>query len=487
MAIDKAGETAAPAGAVACVACRSALPELSGGAAWWACPSCAKRYPAIGGRLPVLMADPIAYLARLYVQHKHYLRRLVERVEALRAAARSEPARAETLARAAGAYERNGAIFESFCSEIEGYLAPADVVRAIHAPEFVGYTASFEYLERDWCFLPEGERELAALRAVMAEALAAHARERGAALVLGAGTGRLAWDLLDRFDRVYALDASLVMAQQFQRVLGGGLTFQSVHTRSVSRDEDMVKERRARLSPDEADSAAAAGAAGRFHYLVSDAARIPLRDRSVSVVVSAYFTDVLPLSSYLGEVARVLEPGGLFLHIGPLEYHFEEMALHLSAEQIKRAFEASGFAVVGEERVTAEHLAREGILSHRIFDNWVLCAVRSAPAPSGDDFDLHPDCILELAGDVQFRVSGVLTGDGERTTSVELLLPSQEFFTGAAPVLDVLRSVDGATSVDAILRRLAERYAVEGAGRDAALGVLRELVRRRAVRVRSTG
>ena len=401
-----------------CVACGSALAGMDGSPPWSACSSCGQRYPVIGGRIPILMADPVTYLARLYVQHKHYLRRLGERVEGLRSAARAQPQRRKQLERLAGAYEHNGRLFETFCGEIDPFVSPADIVKAINAPEFVGYATSFEYLERDWCFLADGERELVALRRAVEDAIAAHAPDRRAVLVVGAGTGRLAWDLLGQFEEVYALDMSLVMAQQFHGAMDDGLTFQSVHTRSVSRDQDMVIERVARIPP------AGRDASRRFRYIVGDATKLPFADGSVAAVVSVYFTDVLPLAGVLGEIARVLKPGGLFLHAGPLEYHFDEPAMHLSAESVKAALAEQGFTIAEERHVRTEHLGREGIWAHRIFDNWVVSAVRPGVAGSDPANEmLAGEAVLEPGA----TCSSVPRRDGrqgERTTNVEIRLPS---------------------------------------------------------------
>lgn len=58
-------------------------------------------------------------------------------------------------------------------------------------------------------------------------------------------------------------------------------------------------------------------AAGRLPIAQADAARLPVRDRSVPAVIAVMVhTDMPDYPAVLHEVARVLRPGGVFVHIG---------------------------------------------------------------------------------------------------------------------------------------------------------------------------
>ncbi|MEV6236034.1 class I SAM-dependent methyltransferase [Lentzea sp. NPDC051838] len=58
-------------------------------------------------------------------------------------------------------------------------------------------------------------------------------------------------------------------------------------------------------------------ARGRLPVARADAGRLPLRDNSVPAVVSVMVhTDMPGYPAVLHEVARVLEPGGVFVHVG---------------------------------------------------------------------------------------------------------------------------------------------------------------------------
>jgi ubiquinone/menaquinone biosynthesis C-methylase UbiE len=70
-------------------------------------------------------------------------------------------------------------------------------------------------------------------------------------------------------------------------------------------------------------------------YVIADALLLPIPDASLEAVVSIFFTDVIPLSRLLPEVRRVLRPGGRFISVGPLVYHFEDKAEWLTQEEMR--------------------------------------------------------------------------------------------------------------------------------------------------------
>lgn len=361
---------------VICPKCRANLETSSSGIAWLHCPACNQNFPLISGRIPLLMEQPYLYLANLYLQHNHYLRRQQKKIIALENAAHKEPARHDFLTLMAGALKKNLSLTESASTELPTFLTAHDIVTALDAPGFISYTTTLEYLERDWCWLAPCERELRIIRDALLERYAQYAPDSDSALVLGAGTARIAWDLRTHFNQVYALDGSLTLAQQFHNLLNRDVEFYSIRTSSIFEDADMIQKRCATLVPPGYRQINEVPNSESFYYLIGDVCRIPLREESISTIVSVYFTDVVPLKHYLGEVLRVLKQGGVFLHFGPLEYHFDDITQHLSAEQIKCVFESNGFKIVSEDSIKSEHLHIEGAMSHQIFENWVFCAIR---------------------------------------------------------------------------------------------------------------
>ncbi|MCA9708513.1 MAG: hypothetical protein KDK70_21870, partial [Myxococcales bacterium] len=223
-----------------CVRCGGALRPASQAPPRLRCEGCARGFPLLDGRIPVLVAEPEIELARLYMQHDHHLRRQAERAQALERRAVEVPSRADALRGLAKALRANAARVEAARQALRPYLAVDDVVEAGRAPDFIGYASTLEYLERDWCGLPEGEHELEVILGEVHAALGAAGDPEGLVVVLGAGAGRVAWELRRRFARVVAVDASLTMAQHFHAVLDGPVPFHAIATSSTWADEDLV-------------------------------------------------------------------------------------------------------------------------------------------------------------------------------------------------------------------------------------------------------
>ena len=103
------------------------------------------------------------------------------------------------------------------------------------------------------------------------------------------------------------------------------------------------------------------------------------RIRSVSAVVSIYFTDVLPLSVLLKEVKRLLVPGGVFVHFGPLDYHFDDVDERWSVEEVREVFRREGFAIK-TERWLEDAMRSDAKMAGNYWNAWCFSAVYEGAA-----------------------------------------------------------------------------------------------------------
>jgi SAM-dependent methyltransferase len=185
----------------------------------------------------------------------------------------------------------------------------------------------------------------------------------GPALVLGAGVGRLAEAVGGQGWTTIALESALAMAAAVVRLRRGPLRAHDVLTRNARLTEDGARPFEAR-----------AGRGDDVAYVLGDALRAPLPAASVSLVVSVYFTDVVPVFDLIAEVWRLLRPGGRFVHVGPLGYHHDDLTQHLSARELLDAFADAGFTVDGPRWAPSPHLDAAGSLQRCGFDNLVFRA-----------------------------------------------------------------------------------------------------------------
>ena len=121
-------------------------------------------------------------------------------------------------------------------------------------------------------------------------------------------------------------------------------------------------------------------------FILGDAARLPLHDASVDIVLAADFTEHLDDDTFmrvLAQVAHVLKSGGLLVIYTPEAHHvferlrecgilLEQEPSHIgirSAEELAFAAEQAGFTVQGV-RYLASHLPVWNLLE-RAFGRWV--------------------------------------------------------------------------------------------------------------------
>ena len=451
------------------------------------CSRCDEAYPLVGGALPVLVPAPREFVARAWLHYARFAKQQVDELHKLSDAAATQLLRLPILSAFQEATRRNLVHVRALQDALHPHVAveslSAAADEATREDDGGSYFTSLSYLQRDWAGTPEGEAEIAALRAPLFEAVLTACEDRTAALVLGAGTGRLAWELCALFDRVVATDISLGMVHQLHRVLRDDLEFFELNTRNLRVALDAV--RRHVASVDGVTPAAGTGRPrGSLSYLVGDAQAVPLPASAVSAVVSVYFTDVLPLRKLLPEVKRVLRPGGCFVHVGPLEYHFLDLRDSLAVDEVRAAFEHNGFTTIHEAWVRTPHLRSSVSMSTRIFDNWLFVARLDAPTESAQPEPVGPGTVLALAGPTRFETSGILSPDGDDSERTTLVVASGAQFDGAGTVLDILRAIDGRRTAGELIEELGQDYNIpDAAARNAILGTLTLLVERGGLRV----
>lgn len=474
-------------GGAVCLVCRTPLREGALVEGHVHCDACPQRYPVLFGSIPIVVRDPLRWVARCFIQYSRHLdEQAAERKKVEEGMGKVAPERMAMLSAFAEAIRRNAAVVGEVRDELGRYVSAAELWGALSDTTAASYAHTLSYLRRDWAWTAEGEDELSILEGALAPHLAGAETAGGPLLVLGAGAGRIAYDLSRAHGRVVAIDSSVAMARHFDQLLGGKpIEFFELSANSLRRNTDHIRRHVASLCPPGAgplDPDQAARARERIAYLVAGARHIPLPDRSVSAVVSVFFTDVLPLDHVLPEVKRVLRPGGRFVHLGPLEYHFVDIVASLPAEEVVAALRAQGFSVEAQGEAPSFHLRSAASLSATWYANWLLVArLDEAPPPALPPPRavpvIGPETTLRLAKTLRYELTGELAQGGEQITSARLVLPSGDRYRGAASVLDILRLIDGVRTNQEVIEALALTYDLSGDGaRAEVLDVLRLLV-----------
>ncbi len=232
------------------------------------------------------------------------------------------------------------------------------------------YTISLNYLKRDWSGRKSGEEELSQLMFFLEPMLRAGSVADGPILFLGAGLGRIPVEFTKVYKEVYAVDKSLTMAALFGMVMQGDIPFYDIQLKNNEAMDQLTKKVTASATVCEADI-------NQVNYIVADSLDLPFPDHFFSAVVSIYFTDVMPFDVQLKEIKRVTQPGGLFVHYGPLDYHHNDVSCMYSFEELKERCTSSGYTMIFEDKYIGAHCRSEASGLSKIYTNWMACFRKS--------------------------------------------------------------------------------------------------------------
>jgi SAM-dependent methyltransferase/uncharacterized protein YbaR (Trm112 family) len=333
------------------------------------CAGCRIDFPLVAS-IPWLFAEPDATLgewrARLHYslqrsdRERDELRKALGRGD-LRAATR---ARLELLARAVEDHGRRlGELLAPLA--IAGQSASVETHLALRTrlPIDQGLTTYYPNLHRDWSW---GEEENAASLDVVDSALGDAAA--GRVLVLGAGSGRLAYDAHRQWmpSVTVALDFNPLLMVVAQRVARG---------EHIELYEFPLAPRTARDVAVLRELAAPAPARAGVPCVLADAHRPPFARGSFDTVVTPWLVDILPerFEILCARINALLAPGGRWLNFGSLSFHVPDAVARLSIEECAAVIEENGFAAprAGEREIpylcspASRHGRRERVVSWR--------------------------------------------------------------------------------------------------------------------------
>jgi SAM-dependent methyltransferase len=347
---------------LACPRCDAPL-DASGTA--WRCGGCDVDFPSVA-RLPWLFAEPNAALGEWRGRLHFSLQRLErerQHAAAALAGAQLRPATRARLESLERATRDHGARLRSLLAplELEQHSAGYETYLALRTrlPADQGLTTYYSNVHRDWCW---GDAENDASFETLAAAMQGVPPNR--ALVLGAGAGRLAYDLHERTTAgiTVALDFNPLLALVADAVTRG---------RNVELYEFPIAPRGepAVLRTLAAPAAARPG----LVFVLADVHRPPFRRGAFDAVVTPWLVDILPerFDVLCARVNALIGDGGRWLNFGSLSFHDPDPAARYGLDECRAALEENGF---GEIRVqereipylsspASRHARRERIVS----------------------------------------------------------------------------------------------------------------------------
>lgn len=438
---------------LACPACRSPLVPEEAEAA---CRGCGAVFPCLDG-LPWLFPEPAAALAdwqgRLHLLLGHLSREAALHRKAL------EPAgvHASTRRRLAAQAEA----LEAHAALLRGLLQPLGLTgreerHEVHLalgtrlPLSQGLTNYYPNLHRDWCW--GGEENAASLQEVLSVLTPGGAPRR--LLVLGAGGGRLAYDLHASLpvELTVALDFNPLLATVGRRVAAG---------EPVKLYEFPIAPRRLEDHAVRRELAAPSPAREGLEFVLGDALAAPFADAAFDAVLTPWFVDIVPddLPVLMARINRLLAPGGRWLNFGSLAWADRPPERCYSLEELLELAPEAGFSV-GPRRETPLPYMRSPASRHARIETVIAFAatkqaeVAAPPPPARPDWLERTD--LPVPALPAFREQSLSTRvyafimamiDGRRTIrDMARLMEEQRLMTAA----------DAEPSIQSFLARMHE-------------------------------
>ena len=306
----------------------------------WQCASCAGRFPELDG-IPFLFAEPARALGEWRTRLHGLLEELRREAGQYRKALDRGPR--DVLAR--NRLKLLAAAFDDHARRLAALLSPLGIVepgpalemhRALgtRIPGAQGLASYYVNVHRDWAWgAEENEAGFQSLSAALGPG------PPGKVLVLGAGAGRLVYDLHERLrpEVTAALDLNPLLAFVARRICAGervALYEFPIAPRDV--------ESHAILRTLEAGRSACRG----LHFVLGDASRAPFAPGSFDVVVTPWLIDVLDedFVRFARRINELLRPGGRWVNTGSLAFAHADPAARYSLEEVVTIVAESGFS-----------------------------------------------------------------------------------------------------------------------------------------------
>jgi len=363
---------------LACPRCdRTPLDETANG---YRCAGCKVDFPNVGS-IPWLFAEPTAALGEWRARLNFSLRELERRRHELDRALERAGRRAATRKR----LEALRAAVEDHAKRIAALLAPLGIdapgasietylALRTRLPPDQGLMTYYGNVHRDWAWGDEeNDASIEIVREVLGDA------KPGRVLVLGAGAGRLAYDVHRRLapEVTVVLDFNPLLMLVSERVTRGETVELHEFPLAPRRLEDHAVLRRL-AAPEPARP-------GLLHVL-ADAHRPPFAKGAFDTVVTPWIVDILPepFDTLAARINGLLADGGRWISFGSLTFHDADPALRYSLEECLDALGENGFAPVATCERRIPYLASPASRHARLEEvvAWRADKARAAKAPS---------------------------------------------------------------------------------------------------------
>lgn len=317
------------------------------------CAACKVDFPIIDG-MPWLFAEPMAAMGEWRGRLRFSLQQLGTEIESLQAELADKNLSASARNRVAhyeGALQQHlgklELMFECFdvqtlSAKIESYLA-----LRTRLPTDQGLNTYYANVHRDWAW---GEAENSASLGEIEKVVGAR-EALGNTLVLGAGAGRLAYDIHQRFDcdRTIAMDFNPLLMLVANAVTRGDTLdlYEFPIAPLTANDAAVLRQLSAPVPVDDA-----------FHLVFADALRAPFAAKSFDTVVTPWLIDVIEedLPLLATRINHLLKDQGRWINFGSLAFSSPKRSRCYSTAETLEIVQDQGFTLLADAEATLPYM-----------------------------------------------------------------------------------------------------------------------------------
>jgi len=355
------------------------------------CKACKIDFPMIGD-IPWMFAEPQAALGEWRGRLQFALQKLGQEVTTLEQELKNKELSQLTKRRV----ERYRKCVDSHRRKLAKLLRPVDVqslqgsvesylALRTRLPSDQGLHTYYANIHRDWAW--GDEENTASLKQVQA-VLHDHA-ELGNVLVLGAGAGRLAYDIHTNLecDATVAMDFNpllLLVARTVTR--GDKLNLYEFPIAPLALEDDAVLRKLA--APEPVDD--------NFHLVLGDALRPPFPEKSFDTVVTPWLIDVITedLPVFAARINRLLRKEGRWINFGSLSFHSPRQSHCYSPEEVKAIVAESGFSDPYVSQATIPYMCSPASRHGRQERVFTFSAYKERNAKKPERYSALPDWLV---------------------------------------------------------------------------------------------
>ena len=364
---------------LACPRCDAALDDLT-------CRSCQIDYPVHDG-VPWLTADPAATRSEWRNRYNLGLSQLEGQHKAAQAAVsatKSRPALQRLRALSEGYAAQQTALRALLFDLALAPPAGPETYLALKTqpPARMGLFSYQANVHRDWCW---GETENRQSLNLVAGAIPGNPER---ILILGAGAGRLAYDLHQarRPELTVAVDINPYLTTLLRKMANGESVSLTEFPLAPRKETDTAITRELK-----APSAAATG----FEVILADAMRAPFVSGSFDLVVTPWLIDVVdaPPAHLLAHVNRLLSQGGTWINHGSLSFSSPDPGDCINLDELIEIAAASGFGDFSSNETAIPYMCCPESRHARTESVTTLKGVKETDVPRPEKYQSLPDWI----------------------------------------------------------------------------------------------